>query len=38
MLVRGLDMLIGASNRVKSKVPDWMPTIGGTGFRESPGR
>ncbi|GAA2395873.1 hypothetical protein GCM10010420_21760 [Streptomyces glaucosporus] len=32
MLVRGLNMLIGALNRVKFKVPDWVPAIGGKGF------
>ncbi|MFI6281513.1 hypothetical protein [Streptomyces sp. NPDC050988] len=32
MLVRGLNVLIGALNRVKFKVPDWVPGIGGRGF------
>lgn len=32
MLVRGLNMLIGSLNRVKIKVPDWVPVIGGKGF------
>lgn len=32
MLVRGLNVLIGALNRVKFKIPDWVPGIGGRGF------
>ncbi|MEV4035110.1 hypothetical protein [Streptomyces umbrinus] len=32
MLVRGLNVLISALNRVKFKVPDWVPGIGGRGF------
>ncbi|MFD6291866.1 hypothetical protein [Streptomyces sp. NPDC060205] len=32
MLIRGLNVLIGALNRVKFKVPDWVPGIGGRGF------
>ncbi|EKX67131.1 hypothetical protein STRIP9103_03544 [Streptomyces ipomoeae 91-03] len=33
MLIRGLNMLIGSLNRVKIKVPDWVPVIGGRGFQ-----
>ncbi|MDX2526589.1 hypothetical protein ACSCB1_20195 [Streptomyces europaeiscabiei] len=33
MLIRGLNSLIGSLNRVKIKVPDWVPVIGGKGFQ-----
>ncbi|UUU22536.1 hypothetical protein [Streptomyces sp. DSM 40750] len=33
MLIRGLNALIGSLNRVKIKVPDWVPVIGGKGFQ-----
>ncbi|UUU33526.1 hypothetical protein JIX56_28785 [Streptomyces sp. CA-210063] len=33
MLIRGLNMLISSLNRVKIKVPDWVPVIGGRGFQ-----
>ncbi|MFD9906374.1 hypothetical protein [Streptomyces sp. NPDC059063] len=31
-LVRGLNVLIGAMNRIKFKVPGWVPGLGGKGF------
>ncbi|WP_030678245.1 hypothetical protein [Streptomyces sp. NRRL B-1347] len=31
-LVRGLNILIGAMNRIKFKVPGWVPGLGGKGF------
>lgn len=35
MMVRGLNVLIGALNQVKFKVPGWVPVIGGKGFQFS---
>ncbi|WP_079086346.1 hypothetical protein [Streptomyces silvensis] len=31
-LVKGLNILIGAMNRIKFKVPGWVPGLGGKGF------